>query len=124
MPLKCFIEGDLEPDSGGCLRFERYSCPKNSDCGVLLELSKRVDSVNQLLESLEDRKGKFENQKRYQALRHIVRTPNRGFTDSQCRNLGDAVFAIMAPPDAVILTTNIKDHEPLARALGKIAMEP
>jgi hypothetical protein len=41
-----------------------------------------------------------------------------------CRRLGDAFFALYAPPDAVILTTNIKDHAPLAEALGKQARIP
>lgn len=45
-------------------------------------------------------------------------------TDSQCRDLGDAVFALLAPHDSVILTTNLKDHEPLASALGKTAQLP
>jgi hypothetical protein len=38
--------------------------------------------------------------------------------------LGDAVFALLAPHDFVILTTNLKDHEPLASALGKTAQLP
>jgi hypothetical protein len=124
MPLLCFVEGELETDSGDSLHFERYSCPRNSDCSVLAELSKRADAVRRIWEVLANQQDKAENQKRYQALRHIVRTPKRSFTDSKCRDVGDAVFAIMAPHDAVILTTNIKDHRPLASALGKVAVEP
>jgi hypothetical protein len=124
MPLLCFVEGDLETDSGGGLHFERYSCPRDSDCSVFKELSKRGDAVGRILEVLESQRDKPENQRRYQALRHIVRTPKRGFTDKKCRDLGDAVFAIMAPLNAIILTTNIKDHRPLASALGKVALEP
>ena len=124
MPLLCFIEGELETDSGGGLHFERYSCPRDSDCSVFAELCKRGDAVGRILAALENQGDKPENQKRYQALRHIVRTPKRGFSDNKCRDLGDAVFAIMAPPDSIILTTNIKDHGPLASALGKVALEP
>jgi hypothetical protein len=91
---------------------------------VLAELSKRRGAVERILELLEGHGGKPENQKMHQALRHILRTPKRAFSDNQCRNLGDAVFAIMAPDDAVILTTNIKDHAPLASALGKTAVVP
>jgi hypothetical protein len=40
-------------------------------------------------------------------------------SDSECRRLGDAVFAIQCPADAVILTTNVSDHAPLAAAVGR-----
>ncbi len=43
---------------------------------------------------------------------------------SACRHLGDAVFALLAPLDSVILTTNLADHKPLAECLGKQAIEP
>jgi hypothetical protein len=33
--------------------------------------------------------------------------------------LGDAVFALLAPHDFAILTTNLKDHEPLAERAWK-----
>jgi hypothetical protein len=53
----------------------------------------------------------------------LVRT-SRPLDNSKCRSLGDAVFAFLAPVDSVILTTNIKDHRPLAQALGKSAVSP
>ena len=34
------------------------------------------------------------------------------------------MFAFFCPIDAVVLTTNIKDHKPLAEALGKKAQTP
>ena len=43
---------------------------------------------------------------------------------SDCRNLGDAVFAFFAPNTSAILTTNIRDHRPLAAAVGKTAISP
>jgi len=124
MPLKCFVEGDLRELRGGNLAFERYSCPKNAKCDVFAILSKKPDEIGCLMEAVKGQEKKLENDKRYQSLRHIHRTPNRAFSDSLCRNLGDAVFAIMAPNDCVILTTNIRDHGPLATALGKVAVEP
>jgi len=124
MPLGCFIEGDLLVLNGGNLAFERYSCPRNADCDVFKLLTKLQNDVSRLMDVVKAQPEKPENTRRYQALRHIHRTPNRPFSDSQCRSLGDAVFALAAPPDSVILTTNIKDHAPLAGALGKIAAEP
>lgn len=124
MPLLCFIEGQLQANADGGLSFERYSCPRDPKCGVLAELSKRREDVGRLLEAIKKEPDKLENQKRYQALRHIFRTPTRPFSDSMCRSLGDAVFALMAPQDSVILTTNLKDHTALAGALGKMAAAP
>jgi hypothetical protein len=76
------------------------------------------------MDALKAQAPKAENNRRYQALRHIHRTPTKPFSDSLCRSLGDAVFALRAPHDCVILTTNIKDHAPLAQAIGKVAVEP
>jgi hypothetical protein len=41
-----------------------------------------------------------------------------------CQALGDAYFAFFAPDDADILTTNLKDHCPLAESIGKTAVGP
>jgi hypothetical protein len=45
-------------------------------------------------------------------------------SEKTCRNLGDAFFALFAPQDAVVLTTNLKDHSVLAKALNKKAEAP
>jgi hypothetical protein len=45
-------------------------------------------------------------------------------TAKDCIGLGDAVFAFFAPNQSAILTTNIKDHAPLAASLGKQAISP
>jgi len=124
MPLTCFVEGVLKVDGAGRLSFDRFSCPDDSSCGVLNELSRRRADVGQLMETIKAQPQKSENDKRHKALRHVFRTPKKPFSDSMCRGLGDAVFVIMAPRDSVILTTNIKDFLPLARALNKVAAEP
>ena len=124
MPLSCFIEGDLREVDGGNLAFERYSCPRHADCAVFKVLTQMREDVGRLMEVVKAQRQKPENTRRYQALRHVHRTPNRSFSDSLCRALGDAVFTLMAPRDSVILTTNPGDHAPLAEALGKKAVEP
>ena len=45
-------------------------------------------------------------------------------TERMCDDLGDAIFAFFAPPGSVILTTNMRDFEPLAGALGKSVEKP
>jgi len=57
-------------------------------------------------------------------LKKLAVHPNSRFDREDCRALGDAYFALFAPADADILTTNLKDHRPLAEALGKTAVSP
>jgi len=61
----------------------------------------------------------------FNALRkQLINTPKILLDRDQCRWLGDAVFAFFCPEDAVILTTNIGDHQRLAKAVGKRAEKP
>jgi len=64
-----------------------------------------------------------EDNRRSAALKVILRG-REPIRERTSRSLGDAVFALYAPTDAVILTTNKRDHKALARALGKEAVEP
>ncbi|MCP4201222.1 MAG: hypothetical protein GY769_04735 [bacterium] len=41
-----------------------------------------------------------------------------------CRALGDAIFALYCPEGAEILTTNVKDHRPLAEAVNRRVVSP
>jgi hypothetical protein len=65
-----------------------------------------------------------EDQRRRTVLTDFAKRPGGGLTQKACRSLGDAYFAIFAPADSVILTTNVKDHAPLAEALKKKAVAP
>jgi len=60
-----------------------------------------------------------EDVRRRAALHALKNTPRRQFDNKMCRKLGDAYFALNCPGDATILTSNAKDHAPLAGALGK-----
>src|SRR5262245_5836271 len=50
---------------------------------------------------------KPEMTRRRKILREICRRPRRELSEQQCLALGDAVFALQCPPDAVVLTTNV-----------------
>ena len=78
--------------------------------------AKNTDLIK-LREAVLKQPSKAENTHRARALKELIR--NRPLTDSLCRWLGDAVFVFFAPTDSVVLTTNVKDHQPLAQALGK-----
>lgn len=94
------------------------------ECCLAPLLRERIPELKKLLAAVKDQPDKPENRRRAKALRAICRTPNREFSEEMCRNLGDAYFALFAPAEAVILTTNVKDLEPLASALGKKVKRP
>lgn len=121
--LSCFDDEELTM-RGGLIKFERFSCQWKRGCAMARQMSQDPETVAALRQvALSDRSGR-ENVKRAQVLRHIVRTPKRLIDDGQCRSIGDAAFAFLAPSDSVILTTNLRDHGPLAAALRKHAEEP
>jgi hypothetical protein len=60
-----------------------------------------------------------------QTATHMLQPAFGDDTDSVLREEhGDAYFSFFAPPGSIILTTNAKDHVPLAAALGKIVQAP
>jgi len=122
-PLPCFEIGEFTIKRG-LIEFARLSCDWKRGCEIAAQMSREPEKVVALRKVTESDPSRRESNKRSQSLRHIVRTPNRPMNDNQCRAIGDAVFAFFTPADSVILTTNIKDHRPLAAALGKRAEEP
>jgi hypothetical protein len=121
-PLSCYDEGDIVEERG-LLVLQPHGCTLEPDCCMRPDL---VASTAKL-EKLRDVAGKGtreEDRRRYQALRGLCRVPKRPLSRKDCIYLGDAIFAFFAPPKSVILTTNVKDHEPLAGALGKKVVHP
>lgn len=124
LPLSCYAETGPVESRNGLIGLPNRVCPKGADCCLRAELIKEPDALQKLRNAIDSQDPKRENQKRAQVLRKLKRTPDRPISDNECRNLGDAVFAFFAPADAKILTTNVKDHEPLAQALGKSVQKP
>jgi len=121
-PLSCYIE--VAPEERlGLLRLEPVRCSPEKGCSLGPELAKSVD-VLEALKEVTDRIDNAEHKRRSKALREIARKPKLGVTEEQCRALGDAVFAFFAPAGSVILTTNLRDLQPLAEAVNKTAERP
>jgi len=127
-PLACYQEFPPYEKKNGELSLIPKNCETDDCClSKTLREEKRFDltklkvAINKLPSEL---KNKAENQKRVKLLHEIGSNKGRKISNSDCRNLGDAIFALFCPQDADILTTNIKDHEPLANALGKTAVSP
>jgi hypothetical protein len=92
-----------------------------------LEVGHVIDNQGLLIkmrDSIPETSERYEDKNRRKALKHLINTPKIPLDREQCRWLGDAVFAFFCPQDAEILTTNIRDHRPLAKAIGKRAVQP
>ena len=121
--LKCFPEeSPFYDEELKMLVMTRRGCPTNRDCSYAPKLRSRPRELENLLKVIEG-STRAEDNRRRKALRTLFNTPNRKFEDKQCRDLGDAYFALHCPSDSVILTSNVKDHQPLAAALGKSVAE-
>jgi len=126
-PLSCYQEKAPYEEKNGQLSLKPNKCETDNCClteklkGKRFDVTKLKVAIDKLESTL---KTKPENVKRQKILREINSKPNVKISNSDCRNLGDAVFALFCPVDADILTTNIKDHKPLANALGKTVVSP
>ena len=101
---------------------ELHACPDGQS--RTLTLKKHQDTLIKMRNSIPENSVRYEDNNRRKALKHIINTPKIPLTREECRWLGDAVFAFFCPQDAVILTTNLRDHQTLAKAVGKKAEKP
>ena len=131
--LSCFPGGSLslDPATGALLGPENsFNCLRSERCAAAQYLFEKQDEVKKLVAALHpdvlgpELAAKRENQSRRSALKDLIAKGPKGFSKKGCRALGDAYFAVMAPPGHVVLTTNLVDHTPLCQALGKQAQLP
>jgi hypothetical protein len=123
IPLHCYKE-HAPVEENGVLNIEPTKCNPEKECCLSPILKGRPDDLRRLKEALDSQSPKPENKRRRRVLRALFRTPKRPMTEKMCRDLGDAFFTLFAPSDSVILTTNLRDHEPLAEALEKKVEAP
>jgi hypothetical protein len=119
--LTCYTESELSFDSSGKIDQEPLMCRPKFECCLGSELRSRASDVERV-ERAVPVSGRREDQKRKEALRHV--RLRRTVDEKICRALGDALIVLQCPADAEIVTTNGRDHEPLAKALGKKVCVP
>jgi len=120
--LACYREVD-PVERRGLLSLEPTDC-QQPECCLAPRLKSAAKDLLILKEVLKNMPETRERVKRRQTLSDIARKPRVPVTRQMCRNLGDAIFTLLCPDDATILTTNLRGHAPLAAALGKRAESP
>jgi len=123
MDLECYVESGPRDRANGQIDITPRDCKGDRECCLAKELRAKKEDLLKLRQAVPN-SGRQEDSRRRQALKQLAAHPNSRFEPNDCRALGDAVFAFFAPADAEILTTNLKDHLPLAEALGKSAACP
>jgi len=119
--LDCFI--DRGPKLERSLLTIDSRCDRKAKCAAAEQLVARRDRLEKVLAANKSiTPQRPEHQRRHKALRALVRGSQ--WDNQLCRSLGDAVFSVLAEPATVVLTTNRRDHEPLAAALGLTVDEP
>ena len=121
-PLPCYSEADPYMKRG-LIELDPTACVANPCCLTSL-LRADQNSLSKLHVANQDMPVSAETTRRGRVLKDILTKKNHQLSERECSDLGDALFAFFAPQDAVILTTNTKDHEPLAAALGKSVDRP
>ena len=121
--LNCYTEAEPKIDKKGLFDFNPTKCERDCACHLAEALKSKPELLEKLRAAIPEDSSRTEDKKRRAALKLLLRAKGN-FDRDACRELGDAVFAFFCPNDAVILTTNMRDHKVLAEALGKRAQSP
>jgi hypothetical protein len=122
--LPCYSEAEPHLDKDGLFDLKPTRCDPDEECSLAPQLKSRPELLKALRDAIPEDSGRNEDQKRRKALKQLINRPKVLLDRDTCRDLGDAIFAFFCPKTAVILTTNLRDHQPLATAIGKKAEKP
>jgi len=121
--LPCYTESEPQ-ERRGELHLDDKKCDPTPECCMADDFRADDEATSSLMEAIEDLPESRENGRRYKVLKALHENANSRIKNKECRDLGDAVFAFYCPSESTILTTNVKDHRALAKALGKGAVSP
>lgn len=124
--LACYAEAEPRIGSDKLFDLKPEKCDPSPECSLaqLLKQQRAVAVLKALRKAIPETSNRKEDRDRRKVLKQLINTPKLPLDRDSCRALGDAIFAFFCPDDAVILTTNLRDHEPLAKAVGKRAEGP
>ena len=122
--LPCYNEVEPRIGRDGLLDLKPQQCERDQECCLGPRLKMEPRALEALRKAIPESSTRREDQKRRRALRQLIKRPKDIVTRETCRDLGDAIFAFFCPRTAVVLTTNLRDHQPLANSIGKRAESP
>jgi len=122
-PLSCYAVREPSEKPDGLIDSHPLRCTLGHCC-LRQQFTADLVATEKLELACKALADKPEMNKRRSVLHDIRRKPKAPIDHGACIRLGDAVFALQCPTDAVVLTTNLVDHGPLCAALGKTAQTP
>ncbi len=122
--LECYTEAEPSVGKDGLFDLTPKACAAEHECCLASRLKARPDLLTAMRSAIPESSPRKEDKRRRKALKKLINTPKAPLDRENCRYLGDAIFAFFCPVDATILTTNDKDHKPLAEAIHKKARSP
>lgn len=114
--LSCYSNSDITLTDKR-IELHPRDCRKG-DCCLKPPLANRKKDIAAMRASLDPNDTRKEITERRRVLRDIEKHAHTQMNQKDCRRFGDAYFVLYCPPDAVILTTNTRDIEPMAATLG------
>ena len=115
--LSCYSDAELHENKAR-LETEPHDCLAKSECCLKPMLIQSRNKVAKVRSALKDVEARPEVSHRQKVLRQLEKHPTNLMTRKECRRFGDAYFVLFCPTDAVIVTTNVRDIEPMASELG------
>jgi hypothetical protein len=122
--LPCYFEAAPCVAKDGSFDLTPKECDGDQECSLGPQLKLQPKLLVALRDAIPQNSIRREDQKRRQALKQLIKHSGKPVDRETCRDLGDAIFAFFCPKTAVILTTNMRDHGPLAQSIGKKAEKP
>lgn len=120
--LDCYPDADLV-ERGARLEIDPRDCPRGTDCCLRARLSNKRKEVGKAKDALPD-DGRKETRERYKVLRQLEKHHSSPMNPADCQRFGDAYFVLFCPGDAELLTTNVRDIQPMADALKVTFVKP
>jgi hypothetical protein len=122
--LSCYVEVKPRVGKDGTIDLTPEKCDGDQECNLAQQLKSQPKLLEALRNAIPESSVRAEDKKRRKALKQLVKHPKEVVDRETCRDLGDVIFAFFCPKTAVVLTTNLRDHQPLANAIGKKAESP
>jgi hypothetical protein len=122
--LECYTEAPPRVQKDGLFDLKPQQCDPEHECSLAAQLKARPEMLKALRDAIPENSIRREDRERRAVLKQLIRNSKSPLDRESCCKLGDAIFAFFCPETAVVLTTNLRDHKPLAEALGKNAEAP
>jgi hypothetical protein len=121
--LTCYPDAPIK-EASKRIEIDPKDCPNGIECCLKAPLAKRKHDLAAIRAALKGNTDRLEVARRGKVLRQLEKHFSSLMSAKDCQAFGDAYFVLFCPAGAVIITTNLRDIEPMAAALGITVARP